>query len=84
MDNNDSFYKAVSQRTNIDKTDLILLCMKLLICINMTVNGKIVKVDNRMVARILQHSPKYHGQNIRLLSCNTEVLSKWVAFKLGD
>lgn len=80
MDDNDSFYKAVSQRTDIDKNSFDIIAHGT----SNTINGKIVEVDHRMVARILQHSPNYHGQNIRLLSCNMGALSDGFAQNLAN
>ena len=47
-------------------------------------NGKTYIVDWREVAHIVKHLPGYHGQKIRLLSCNTGSTTTGFAQSLAD
>jgi len=52
--------------------------------VNIYVNGNPHTVNWRVVANIIRHSKEYHGQDIRLLSCNTGRLSNGFAQNLAN
>ena len=72
MKSSDPFYKYASRRSEVDPSG----CLDIIAHgnpngIEMVVNGNRQVVDYKTAARLIQSSPSYNGQNIRLLSCST-------------
>lgn len=85
MPENESFYKNVSMRSDIDPNgylDVIAHGNKNKI--QMFVNGQVMEVDSRVASRIISNSQSYNGQNIRLLSCNTGAVNNGFAQNLAN
>jgi hypothetical protein len=53
--------------------------------VDVFVNGQVIEgVNHRVLARLIQNSPDYAGQNVRLLSCNTGSLPNGFAKNLAN
>jgi len=50
-------------------------------------DGRVISVDHRTLANLIRRSPNYHGQPVRLISCNTgstcDGLAKNLANQMG-
>jgi hypothetical protein len=85
MRGNDRFFLNASNRADVDANgtfDVVAHGAPNKIQIQ-TANGPML-VDHRVAARLIQQSPGYTGQNIRLLSCSTGVSDTGFAQNLAN
>lgn len=77
MDENQNFHKFMKNRKDIDPNgvfDVIAHGNSISVKIHRQLNDKQsedVEIDPRTMARLIKSLPNYHGQDVRLMSCNT-------------
>lgn len=85
MGSNDQFFKNAAKRGDIDANgtfDVVAHGSTQKIEV-MTPNGSVV-VDQRVAAKLIENSPGYNGQPIRLLSCDTGACDTGFAQNLAN
>lgn len=79
------FLRYISKRKDIDANGLYdVVAHGTASYIQIDHNGKSHDIDWRVTAKIIKNSKGYHGQGIRLLSCNTGKISDGFAQNLAN
>lgn len=85
MDKSDSFVRFIAKRKDVDpKGTFDLIAHGTPDGIEITHNGNKIIVDSRTAAKLIKRLPGYHGQDIRLLSCNTGARAEGFAQNLAN
>ncbi len=72
MGDREDFLKNIKNRKDVDiNGQFDLIAHGSLSHVEIEHNGATVKINSRVAARLIKQLPGYHGQDIRLLSCNT-------------
>ena len=85
MDKNDSFSKFIKNRKDIDSNGFYdIIAHGSPISIQVNHNGKNIKINHRIAAKLLKSNKKYNGQGVRLLSCSTGKIENGFAQNLAN
>lgn len=79
------FFDYISRRNDVDANGVLdIVAHGGADCIQISHNGENIKIDSRMLAKLIRKNAQYKSQGIRLLSCNTGSLPNGFAQNLAN